>query len=113
MKRRVVIANLELASAFTEKQLFNLLLSGLSNNYRITRITLDAQRSLGIYKKLDILKNEEEKINNNRGITLYIKRSFNKPRGNKRFNNNDESDDKRLKYYLYGQRHKIKSCQHL
>ena len=63
MKRRVVIANLELASAFTEKQLFNLLLSGLPDDYRITRVILDVQRSLGIYEKLDILKDEEERIN--------------------------------------------------
>ena len=59
----MVIINPELIPAFTEKQLFNLLLSGLSNNYRITRITLDAQRSLGIYKKLNILKDKEERIN--------------------------------------------------
>jgi hypothetical protein len=75
----VVIINPELILAFTEKQLFNLLLSGLSNNYRITRITLDAQRSLGIYKKLNILKDKEERINNNKGIALYTKRLFNKP----------------------------------
>jgi hypothetical protein len=48
---------------FTKKQLFNLLLSGLPNDYQITYITLDAQRSLGIYKKLDILKDKEERIN--------------------------------------------------
>jgi len=106
----VVIVNPELAPAFTEKQLFNLFLSGLLNDYRITRVILDAQRSLSIYEKLDILKDEEERINNNRGVVLYIKRSFNKPRGNRRFNNSDESNNKRLKYYLYGQRHKIESC---
>ena len=63
MKRRVVIINPELISAFIKKQLFNLLLSGLPNNYQITRVTLNAQRSLGIYKKLDILKDKEERIN--------------------------------------------------
>jgi hypothetical protein len=109
----VVIANPELAPAFTEKQLFNLLLSGLLNDYRITRITLDAQRSLSTYEKLDILKDEEERINNNRGVALYTKRSFNKPRGNRRFDNSDESDDRRLKCYLCGQCHKMESCQHL
>jgi len=59
----VVTVNPELALAFIEKQLFNLLLSGLPDDYRITRITLDAQRSLSIYEKLDILKDEEERIN--------------------------------------------------
>jgi len=113
LRRRVVIANPELAPAFTEKQLFNLLLSGLPNDYRITRAILDAQRSLGIYEKLDILKDEEERINNNRGVALYTKRSFNKPRGNRRFDNSDESDDGRLKCYLCGQRHKMESCQYL
>jgi len=76
LKRRVVTANPELAPAFTEKQLFNLLLSGLPDDYRITRITLDAQRSLSIYKKLDILKDEEERINQDRGVILYVKKSF-------------------------------------
>jgi hypothetical protein len=79
LRRRVVAANPELAPAFTEKQLFNLFLSGLLNDYRITRVILDAQRSLSIYEKLDILKDEEERINNNRGVVLYIKRLFNKP----------------------------------
>jgi hypothetical protein len=64
---------------FIKKQLFNLLLSGLPNNYLITYITLDIQRFLGIYKKLNILKNKKERINNNRGVVLYIKRLFNKP----------------------------------
>jgi len=59
----VVIVNPELALTFTEKQLFNLLLSGLPDDYRITRVILDVQRSLGIYEKLDILKDEEERIN--------------------------------------------------
>jgi hypothetical protein len=76
LRRRVVAANPELAPAFTEKQLFNLLLSGLPDDYRITRATLDAQRSLGTYEKLDILKDEEEKINQDRGVVLYAKKSF-------------------------------------
>ena len=59
----MVIVNPELALTFTEKQLFNLLLSGLPDDYRITRVILDVQRSLGIYEKLDILKDEEERIN--------------------------------------------------
>jgi hypothetical protein len=59
---------------------------------------------------LDILKNKEEKINSDKSVILYIKKSFNKLWSNKRFNNNDESDNKRLKYYLYSQRYKIKSC---
>ena len=59
----MVIVNPELALTFTEKQLFNLLLSGLPYDYRITRVILDVQRSLGIYEKLDILKDEEERIN--------------------------------------------------
>jgi hypothetical protein len=42
LRRRVVAANPELAPAFTEKQLFNLLLSGLPDDYRITRVILDA-----------------------------------------------------------------------
>jgi len=63
LRRRVVIANLELAFAFTEKQLFNLLLSSLPDDYRITHIILDAQKSLSLYEKLDILKDEEERIN--------------------------------------------------
>jgi hypothetical protein len=76
LRRRVVAANPELAPAFTEKQLFNLLLSGLPDDYRITRATLDAQRSLGIYEKLDILKDEEERINQDGGVALYAKKSF-------------------------------------
>jgi hypothetical protein len=76
LKRRVVVVNPELAPAFTEKQLFNLLLSGLPDDYRITRVTLDAQRSLGTYKKLDILKDEEERINQDGGVALYAKKSF-------------------------------------
>jgi hypothetical protein len=47
---------------FTKKQLFNLLLSSLLDDYQITYITLNAQRSLGTYKKLDILKDKEERI---------------------------------------------------
>ena len=76
MKRRVVTANPELAPAFTEKQLFNLLLSGLPDDYRITRAILDVQRSLGIYEKLDILKDKEERINQDGGVVLYAKKSF-------------------------------------
>ena len=76
MRRRVVVVNPELALAFTEKQLFNLFLSGLFNDYRITRIILNAQRSLGIYEKLDILKDKEERINQDRGVILYAKKSF-------------------------------------
>jgi hypothetical protein len=87
---------------FTEKQLFNLLLSGLPNDYRITYIILDVQRSLGIYKKLDILKDKEERINKDRGVALYTKRLFNKPRCNRIFNNSDESDNGRPKCYLCG-----------
>jgi hypothetical protein len=56
--------------------LFNLLLSGLPDDYRITRATLDAQRSLGTYEKLDILKDEEERINQDGGVALYAKKSF-------------------------------------
>jgi len=63
LKRRVVTANPELTPTFTEKQLFNLLLSGLPDDYRITRATLDVQKSLDIYEKLDILKDEKERIN--------------------------------------------------
>ncbi len=58
LRRRVVTATPELAPAFAEKQLFNFLLSGLPDEYRITRATLDAQRSLGTYEKLEILKDE-------------------------------------------------------
>ena len=76
MRRRVVIINPELISAFIKKQLFNFFLSGLLDDYRITRITLDAQRSLSTYEKLDILKDKEERINQDKGVILYVKKSF-------------------------------------
>jgi hypothetical protein len=84
LRRRVVAVNPKLAPAFTEKQLFNLLLSGLPNDYRITHITLDAQRSLGTYEKLDILKDKEERIKQDGGVALYAKKSFQKYHNNKR-----------------------------
>ena len=55
LRRRIVVANPDMASAFEEKQLFNIFLAGLPQQFLITVDTLNAQPSLPIDEKLNVL----------------------------------------------------------
>jgi len=67
--------NLEVTPIFSEKYLFLYLLSGLPDEFKVTRIALDIQVNFLIYEKLDVLWDEEEKIPSNSSI-LYTKYNF-------------------------------------
>jgi hypothetical protein len=61
------------APAFSEKELFFYLLSEPLNEFKITRMALNAEVNLPIYQKLDILRDAEGKINSDSNA-LYPKR---------------------------------------